>query len=152
MPRFNEPNVILDKRQSTKQSTYMKSRINRRQFIGTTAAAGAGLSLANVFGANDSTAASAASKPAVLGGEMAHRGGWPGWPVFGEPEEKALLETLRSGEWFRYYTHAVQVAGFEEAWAKRAGAKYCVATSSGTSATSGLIRRTTAKANSSPTG
>jgi dTDP-4-amino-4,6-dideoxygalactose transaminase len=54
--------------------------------------------------------------------------------VFGEPEEKALLETLRGGEWFRYYNGAVQVAGFEDAWAKRAGAKHCVATSSGTSA------------------
>jgi perosamine synthetase len=112
----------------------MKLSMNRRQFIGTTAAASAGLSLANAFGADESTTAVAASKPAILGGKKAHPGGWPKWPVFGEPEEKALLETLRSGEWFRYYKGAVQVAGFEEAWAKRAGAKHCVATSSGTSA------------------
>ena len=109
----------------------MKSDINRRQFIGTTAAASVSLGLTNVFGANDSTAT---AKPAILGGNKAHPGNWPDWPVFGEPEEKALLETLRSGEWFRYYKHAVQVAGFEEAWAKRAGAKHCIATSSGTSA------------------
>lgn len=110
----------------------MNLKVNRRQFIGTTAA-GVGLGLANVFGANDSTGAAATTKPAILGGKKAHPGSCPKWPVFGETEEKALLETLHSGEWFRYYKGAVQVAKFEEAWAKRAGTKYCVATSSGTS-------------------
>jgi dTDP-4-amino-4,6-dideoxygalactose transaminase len=39
---------------------------------------------------------------------------------------------LRSGKWFRYAGN--QVAKFEKAYATRAGAKHCVATSSGTTA------------------
>src|SRR5271166_3050994 len=96
--------------------TKMNTHLNRRQFIGTTAAAGVGLSLANVFGANDNSTATL-GKPAILGGKQAHPGSWPKWPVFGEPEEKTLLESLRSGDWFRYYKNAVQVKKFEEAYA-----------------------------------
>ncbi|HVM49082.1 MAG TPA: DegT/DnrJ/EryC1/StrS family aminotransferase [Candidatus Acidoferrum sp.] len=111
----------------------MNTQFNRRQFIGTTAAAGVGLSFASAFGARAEGPAPI-SKPAICGGNPAHPGSWPTWPVFGEPEEQRLLESLRSGEWFRYYKNAVQVKSFEDAYAQRAGAKYCVATSSGTSA------------------
>src|SRR5437588_5013684 len=109
--------------------------ITRRDFIEKTSLAGVGLSLAlpQLGRAAESGAASVA-KPASLGGSKAHPGDWPKWPVFDETEEKRLIETLRSGQWFRYYPGAVQVSSFEEAYAKRAGAKHCVATSSGTSA------------------
>jgi len=111
----------------------MNTNLNRRQFIGTSAAASVGLGLTSVLGANDSSAGAGATKPAVLGGAKAHPGQWPKWPVFDQMEEKALLETLRTGEWFRYYKGAQQAAGFEAAYAARAGAKYCIGTSSGTS-------------------
>jgi len=109
----------------------MKTDITRRYFLQTTSLAGASLSLglANSRAAEtDGTSA----KPAVLGGEPVCSGGFPGWPVFDETEEKALRETLHSGQWYRGSGKAV--AGFEEAYAKLTGAKHCLATSCGTSA------------------
>ena len=111
----------------------MNTNMNRRQFIRTSAAASVGLGLTSVLAANDPSAGASLDTPAVLGGAKAHPGQWPKWPVFDQTEEKALLGTLRTGEWFRYNKGAEQVAKFEEAYAARAGAKYCVATSSGTS-------------------
>ena len=58
--------------------------------------------------------------------------GFPGWPVYDETEEKALLATLHSGNWYRGSGSAV--AGFEKAYANLTGARHCLATSSGTSA------------------
>src|SRR5437016_2098946 len=113
------------------------SKITRRHFLETTSIAGAAVSLTLPQLANASTgapASSARSQPAIIGGVKAHPGSWPKWPVFDVTEEKQLLEALRSGQWFRYYSGAVQVAGFEDAYAKHAGAKHCIATSSGTSA------------------
>ena len=43
-----------------------------------------------------------------------------------------MLETVRSGKWFR--GNGPNVAHFEEAYAKATGAKNCIATNSGTSA------------------
>ncbi len=73
-------------------------------------------------------------KPAKLGGKPACSGGWPGWPVFGEPEQKALLGTLESGHWYRGSGKAV--SSFEDAYQKLTGAKHCLATASGTAALS----------------
>ncbi len=102
------------------------STIHRRHFLKTTAtAAGVGATLPQVLGAN-------AGKPAVLGGSPVHRGPWTEWPVFGEVEDKLLLEAVRSGKWNRY--GGKQVRTFEKAFAARAGTKQCIATNSGTSA------------------
>ena len=49
-----------------------------------------------------------------------------------EREDKAMLETVRSGKWFR--GNGKNVTRFEEAYAKATGAKNCLATNSGTSA------------------
>jgi dTDP-4-amino-4,6-dideoxygalactose transaminase len=73
----------------------------------------------------------ATGKPALLGGKPLCSS-FPGWPVFDQTEEKALLETLHSGQWYRGSGHAV--TRFEEAYAKLTGAKHCLATSCGTSA------------------
>lgn len=102
--------------------------MRRRQFIQKTATATAALSLTNLF----AEAQTRGDKPAILGGQPAHPGGWPGWPVIDETDEKSFLDTLRSRAWFRY--GGTQVAAFEELFARRAGTKRCVATSSGTSA------------------
>ena len=107
----------------------MNRKLNRRTFINTTSAAGAGLA----FGLpHPGRGAGSEAKPAMLGGAKAHGGGFPGWPVFDQTEEKALLDTLHSGQWFRGSGKAV--AGFEEAYKKLTGAQHCVATSCGTSA------------------
>ena len=107
----------------------MKNEMNRRQFIGSTSIAGAGVA----FGLpHIARSAEAGGKPAILGGAKAHPGGFPGWPVFDETEERALRDTLHSGKWFRGSGKAV--ARFEDAYEKLTGAKHCVATSCGTSA------------------
>lgn len=107
----------------------MNSKLNRRDFLSATSIAGAGLAL------NLPTIARAAAgdaKPAILGGPKAHPGAFPGWPVFDQTEEQALLDTLRSGNWFRGTGRAV--AKFEDEYARLTGAKHCLATSSGTAA------------------
>jgi len=107
----------------------MKTSLNRRDFIGKTSVAGAGLALGlpTVMCASSGT-----SKPASLGGSKAHNGGFPSWPVFDQTEEKALLGVLHSGQWFRGSGKAV--AQFEDEYKKLTGAKHCIATSCGTSA------------------
>src|ERR1051325_9665423 len=49
----------------------------------------------------------------------------PSWPVFDQTEETGLLDTLRSGRWYRGSGKAVN--RFEEEYAKLTGAKYCLA-------------------------
>ena len=108
----------------------MNRKLDRRTFINTTSLAGAGLA----FGLPQlaDAAGGATAKPAQLGGVKAHSAGFPGWPVFDQTEEKALLDTLRSGQWYRGSGKAV--ANFEDAYTKLTGAKHCLATSCGTSA------------------
>jgi dTDP-4-amino-4,6-dideoxygalactose transaminase len=56
----------------------------------------------------------------------------PGWPVFDGAEASALQDVLRSGKWGRGNGSAV--TAFEAAFAKRTGAKHCLAVANGTSA------------------
>lgn len=67
------------------------------------------------------TAEAAGEKPA-----------WPSWPVFDQTEERALLDSLRTGKWNRGTGRVVD--NFEQAYAQLTGAKYCLATANGTSA------------------
>lgn len=112
----------------------MRTKSNRRKFLQTSALAGASLSLAGTAlrpGAVQA-AGSASDLPAKLGGKPVCSGGAVSWPVFDGTEEKALLDTLRTGHWFR--GSGTKVTGFEEAYEKLTGAKHCLATSSGTAA------------------
>ena len=102
----------------------MSHELNRRNFIAATTAAGLALSAGPV--------ASAAEKPALLGGKPVRTQGWPSWPIRDSREEKALVEAVRSGVWCR--VGGQRVSGFEAAYAKLTGAKRCLATNSGTSA------------------
>ena len=59
------------------------------------------------------------------------------WPIWDEREEKALLETLHSGIWWRGGRKGpatTQVARFEDEFAAFQGAKHCVAVTNGTQA------------------
>jgi len=106
----------------------MKTDLTRRQFLGNTTLAAAGISLATpTFGSTSGVG----EKPAKLGGKPLCSG-FPGWPVYDQTEEKALLDTLHTGQWFRGSGKAV--AGFEDAYEKLTGAKHCLATASGTAA------------------
>ncbi len=56
------------------------------------------------------------------------------WPRWSGNDEQALVDVLRSGKWGRTSTRNGRVMEFETAFAQRMQAKYCVATSSGTTA------------------
>ena len=73
-----------------------------------------------------------AGKPALLGGPKIRSEKFPSWPVSGELEERALIETLRSGRWYR--GNGQQTKKFEDAYLKLTGARHCLATANGTSA------------------
>lgn len=55
---------------------------------------------------------------------------WAQWPVFGAPEEKALLRALRSGKWGRL--HGDEVATFEKRFAEMHDCKHAIAVVNGT--------------------
>ena len=102
----------------------MSREVNRRQFVAASASAGVGLALTG--------ATQAAEKPAVLGGKPVRTKGYQSWPLVDAADEKAVMEVVHSGRWYR----SRFVAKFEETYAKLNEAKYCVATTSGTSALS----------------
>src|SRR5262245_2520730 len=111
----------------------MKPEISRRRFLEASSLAGAGLSLtlAHQGGVAAESGSAGLGKPAVLGVKPVCSGNFPGWPVYDQTEERALLDTLHSGAWYRGSGKGVST--FEEAYAKLTGAKHCLATSSGTS-------------------
>ena len=104
----------------------MKKQLTRRKFIGTVVAGGT-LAAARPSQARLRTPQSGA---AILGGTPVRRQPCPSWPVADAREEKALVDLVRSGKWFR----GQNVAAFETAYAKLTGAKGCLATANGTSA------------------
>lgn len=67
---------------------------------------------------------------ALLGGKPVRTRPFPSWPVFGKPEEKRLLRTLRSGKWGRL--HGPEVAEFENRFAAMHGCKHGIAVVNGT--------------------
>jgi len=115
----------------------MVHAISRRGFM--TAAAGAvavrqaaGTAAAPVGGPAPTVLASGAEKPALLGGRPVRGTPFPSWPVIDQREERALLEVLHSGKWYR--GDGKTVSRFEEAYAQLTGARHCIATANGTSA------------------
>jgi len=113
----------------------MNNKLNRRAFIGAVASGTVlpgnvlpGFSLAP----SPSRAAGNAAEPAVLGGTPVRTATFPKWPITDAREEQALVDVIRSGQWYR--GGAKQVDRFEEAYAKVTGSKHCLATANGTSA------------------
>jgi perosamine synthetase len=114
-------------------------KLNRRKFLGSTSLTSVGLAcagskLATALAAQTApnVATRGLGRPALLGGPPVRTRPFPGWPVFDATEERALLEVLRSGKWFRGYGNTVE--RFEQAFAELNGAKFCLATASGTAA------------------
>jgi perosamine synthetase len=102
----------------------MDNEVTRRELLSAASLAAAGLAAPIVGKAEE--------KLAVLGGTPVRKGSWPGWPVVQENDEKAWMEVLRSKRWFRF--DGGNVGRFEQAYANKLGAKYCLATTSGTTA------------------
>lgn len=69
---------------------------------------------------------------AISGGTPVRTKPFPSWPVFGAPEEEALLRVLRSGRWGR--SDGGEVEQFENEFAAYAGVSHAVAVTSGTTA------------------
>jgi dTDP-4-amino-4,6-dideoxygalactose transaminase len=101
----------------------VKMRPTRRTFL----AAGA-----PVCAAAAAVQATAGPRPAQLGGPKARIEPFPHWPQYDAAEERALLDTLRSGNWFR--GSGGNVKRFEAAYASLTGARQALATANGTAA------------------
>jgi dTDP-4-amino-4,6-dideoxygalactose transaminase len=100
----------------------MADHVTRRSLVGASALAALGIG----FKRQES------DKPAILGGAPVKKGGFPGWPEVKENDERGWMNVLRSRRWFRLEGDSVRK--FEAAWAEKLGAKYCLATTSGTTA------------------
>ena len=75
------------------------------------------------------------SKLAVNGGTPVAPNGLKGtWPVYGELEEKLVLETLRSGQWCSMGLSDGMVANAERKFAEFIGTKHAMAVPTGTDA------------------
>ncbi len=109
----------------------MTTSPSRRRFIRTTVAATAGVCLAK----SSASAAQPSLHPHSAPDKAVERvpKAVTEWPVWDETEETALLNVLNSGTWGRT-GGGPRCAEFEAAFGKRLQAKYCVATSSGTTA------------------
>src|SRR5271166_3489102 len=103
----------------------MKSSLDRRSFLATSAAASAALAVTT-------TTTGEEDRPALLGGKPVRTESFPGWPRFDQRDEKNLLDVLHSGKWYRGSGDCVN--RFEAAYADVTGARHCVATANGTSA------------------
>ena len=73
----------------------------------------------------------ASSKPALLGGEPVHKGGFPSWPQIDEHYEKMWQDVLEKRGWCRLNGNYVEQ--FEAEYAKTIGSKFCLAVANGTS-------------------
>jgi dTDP-4-amino-4,6-dideoxygalactose transaminase len=71
---------------------------------------------------------------AVDGGSPIRTHPFPEWPIFGELEEKLMLETVRSGNWGGVDPDKIKL--FEEKFARLQDAKYAVTVNNGTVAIS----------------
>ena len=67
---------------------------------------------------------------AITGGEPVRSAGFSGWPIYGKPEEEALLRVLHSGKWGRQ--DGQEAATFERRFAEYHNADYGVAVANGT--------------------
>lgn len=103
----------------------MKRKLDRRKFIGTLSLGGVSLAIGFPHSAKASE-----GKPAILGGPKSQPGDFPGWPMFDQTEEKALMGVLKSKAWNRNGTY---VTDFEKQYAQLLNVRHCLGVSSGTS-------------------
>jgi perosamine synthetase len=111
-----------------------KNNLTRRQFI---AAASAG-SLAGVVSRTIPSYANItkkAGKLAILGGEPVRKNkNWPSWPYWDKNLVDSIVKTTKSRIWCRIQSANGTVPTLEKKFADLIGAKFCVATGSGTQA------------------
>ena len=110
-----------------------QKKINRRKFI---SAASVGAAAAVFPGGNylSGMMFQPGSKLAVLGGERLRKEPFTTWPQSNNKIEELLIETAKSGKWYRFESGAKTVSEFEKRFAELIGTKHCLATGSGTQA------------------
>jgi dTDP-4-amino-4,6-dideoxygalactose transaminase len=113
----------------------MKNRdLSRREFIAAASASSlAAVAASTVAAYGDNT--KRAGKLAILGGEPVRKNKhWPAWPYIDDKIVDAIVKTAKSGIWCRIQSASGTVSTFEKEYARLLGAKFCVATGSGTQA------------------
>lgn len=115
---------------------HMKANeLNRRQFLATAAAAGSAAVASSVMPASAAGRARWTGKLALLGGEPVRKAKtWPSWPYWDDKVIESVIKTTKSGIWCRIQSASGTVPTFEKEYATLTGAKFCVATGSGTQA------------------
>jgi dTDP-4-amino-4,6-dideoxygalactose transaminase len=116
-----------------------KNKVSRRQFV-TGLSAGAIVTVAAskvpVFG----NVSGNSGKLAILGGDPVVKNKvWPKWPYVDDKVVDSVVKTTKSGAWCRIDAGNNTVRTFEQEYAKLMGAKFCVATGSGTQALSTCV-------------
>ena len=107
------------------------SHLTRRQFIASASAAAAASTSLATYG----DLSRKAGKLAILGGEPVRKNkSWPDWPYIDDQIVDAVVKTTKSGIWCRIQSPTGTVATFEKEYAELMGARFCVATGSGTQA------------------
>jgi len=111
-----------------------EKELTRRQFIAA-ASAGSFVSSASKTVHASGIITGNAGKLAVLGGTPVRRNKkWPEWPYWDEDVVESVVKTTKSGIWCRIQSATGTVPTWEKKYADLMGAKYCVATGSGTQA------------------
>jgi len=106
------------------------AKVNRRHFLEAVSVGGALASVGSGAPKAVSLVSSLQEKPALLGGRPLRTKAFPGWPVIEDGDLKRWGEVFEKGLWNR----GPEVQRFEDDWARLLGAKYAVATASGTAA------------------
>jgi perosamine synthetase len=108
--------------------------MSRRQFIAA-ASAGSIMSVASKTIPAYGNITNKATKLAILGGEPVRKNkSWPQWPYWDQEVVDSILKTTKSRIWCRIQSRAGTVPTLEKKFADLIGAKFCVATGSGTQA------------------
>ncbi|MBI1940803.1 MAG: DegT/DnrJ/EryC1/StrS family aminotransferase [Acidobacteria bacterium] len=110
----------------------MKSHLTRRGFLGAALTGAAGMGLQARAASRPAARTASGATPALLGGRPVRTAPFPSWPKVADRDEKSWTEVLHRGLWCRI--DGSYATRFEEAWARTLGAKYCLATASGTTA------------------
>ena len=104
---------------------------SRRKFLTSTVSGALGLGAVASLG-SFSVSARTAEGLAIRGGAPVRSQPFPSWPIVKDNDEKNWSDVLHTGQWCRL--DGSYASRFEKAWAEMLGAKYCLATASGTTA------------------
>lgn len=110
----------------------MKSNLTRRDFLGSAVGVAAGLTSAGRAYSTTPAKPSPGAELAILGGSPVRKRPFPRWPVIEQNDKEAWMQVLMTGKWNRLDGHFAKK--FETTWARILGARYGLATASGTTA------------------